>query len=54
MIIKENTGTTARRYSRRDCRLGVIPLPEVMLLFINIQKNGGMVEIDFGFPCIFR
>ena len=27
--VKE-TGTTARRYSRRDRRLGAIPLPESM------------------------
>ena len=53
MIIKEITGITARRYSQRDCQLGVIPLPEVVLLFISIQENGGVAEINFGFPCIF-
>ena len=53
MIIKENTGTAARRYSRRDHRLGAIPLPEVVLLFISVQENGGMTEINFGFPSIF-
>ena len=53
MIIKENTGTAARRYSRRDCRLGAIPLPEVVFLFISVQEGGGMAEIDFRFPCIF-
>ena len=53
MIIKENTGTAARRYSRRDRRLGAIPLPKVVFLFISIQEGRGMVEINFGFPCIF-
>ena len=28
MIMQKETGTTARRYSRRDRRLGAIPLPE--------------------------
>ena len=54
MIIKEITSTAARRYSQRDHRLGVIPLPEVVYLFISIQKNGRMVEIGFRFPGIFR
>ena len=54
MIIKENTGTAARRYSQRDRQLGAIPLPEMVFLFISIQKDRGMVEIDFRFPCIFR
>ena len=53
MIIKENTGTAARRYSRRDHQLGAIPLPEMVFLFIGVQKDRGMAEIDFRFPCIF-
>ena len=53
MIIKENTGTAARRYSQRDCQLGAILLPKVVFLFISIQESGGMVEIDFRFPCVF-
>ena len=52
MIIKEDTGTAARRYSRRDHQLGVIPLPEVVFQFISVQESGGMAEIDFRFPCI--
>ena len=43
MIIKENTGTAARRYSRRDCWLGVIPLPEVVFLFIVTVRGHGLV-----------
>ena len=50
--IKE-MGTAARRYSRRDRRLGVIPLPESVFLFITFQKSGRMAEITFGFPSIF-
>ena len=54
MIIKEDTGTTARRYSRRDHQLGVIPLPEVVFQFISVQENGGVTEINFRFPSIFQ
>ena len=54
MIIKENTGTAARRYSQRDHQLGAILLPKMVFLFISVQESGGMVEIDFRFPCIFR
>ena len=53
MIIKGITGIAARRYSRRDRRLGAIPLPEVVFLFISVQENGRMVEIGFRFPSIF-
>ena len=52
MIIKEDTGTAARRYSRRDCRLGAIPLPESVFLFIMFQESGRMAEIAFGFPSV--
>ena len=54
MIIQEETGTAARRYSRRDCRLGAIPLPESMFQFIMFQEGGRMAEIYLGFPCVFR
>ena len=54
MIIQEETGTAARRYSRRDCQLGAIPLPESMLKFIMFQEGGRMMKIFFGFPCVFR
>ena len=54
MIIHKEMGTTARRYSRRDRRLGAIPLPESVFLFITFQENGGMAEITFGFPSVFR
>ena len=54
MIMQEEMGTTARRYSRRDRRLGAIPLPESMFLFITFQEPGGMAEITFGFPSVFR
>ena len=47
-------GTAARRYSRRDRRLGAIPLPESMFLFITFQESGRMAEIAFGFPGVFR
>ena len=47
-------GTAARRYSQRDHQLGAILLPEVVLLFISVQKNGGVAEINFRFPRIFR
>ena len=53
MIIKENTSTAARRYSQRDCQLGVILLPEMVFLFISVQEGRGMAKIDFGFSCIF-
>ena len=53
MIIKEDTGTTARRYSQRDHQLGVIPLPEIVFLLISVQEDRGVMEINFGFPCVF-
>ena len=54
MIMYEEMGTAARRYSRRDRRLGAIPLPKSVFLFIMFQEGGRMVEITFGFPSIFR
>ena len=54
MIIQEEMGTAARRYSRRDRQLGAIPLPESVSEFITFQENGRMAEINFGFPSIFR
>ena len=54
MIMQEEMGTAARRYSQRDRRLGAIPLPESVFLFITFQERGGMVEITFGFPSVFR
>ena len=48
------TGTTARRYSQRDRRLGAIPLSESMFKFISFQESGRMAEINFGFPGVFR
>ena len=51
--IKE-MGTAARRYSRRDRRLGAIPLPESVFLFILFQESGRMAEITFGFPSVLR
>ena len=47
------TGTAARRYSRRDRRLGVVPLPESVFKFISFQESGRMAEINFGFPGVF-
>ena len=49
----KETGTTARRYSRRDRRLRAIPLPESVFEFISFQESGRMVEITFGFPSVF-
>ena len=54
MIIQEEMGTAARRYSRRDRQLGAIPLPESVLKFIMFQEGGRMMKIFFGFPCVFR
>ena len=54
MIMQEGMGTAARRYSRRDRRLGAIPLPESVFLFITFQENGRVAEITFGFPGVFR
>ena len=54
MIMQEEMGTAARRYSRRDRRLGAIPLPESAFLFITFQENRRMAEITFGFPSVFR
>ena len=51
---QEEIGTAARRYSRRDHRLGVIPLPESVFQFIMFQEGGRMAEIYFRFPCIFQ
>ena len=52
MIIQEETGTAARRYSQRDCRLGVILLPESVFKFITFQEGGRMTEtsINASFP----
>ena len=49
MIIQRETGTAARRYSQRDRRLGVVPLPESMFKFILFQECGRMAEITFVF-----
>ena len=54
MIMQEEMGTAARRYSRRDRRLGAIPLPESVFLFISFQESGRMAEITFGFPGVFQ
>ena len=48
------TGTAARRYSRRDHRLEAIPLPESVFKFILFQEGGRMAEMTFGFPGVFR
>ena len=50
----KETGTAARRYSRRDRRLGAISLPESVFKFISFQESGRMAEITFGFPSVFR
>ena len=54
MIMQEEMGTAARRYSQRDRRLGAIPLPESTFLFITFQESERMAEITFGFPGVFR
>ena len=54
MIIQEEMGIAARRYSWRDRRLGAIPLPESVFLFITFQESGRMAEITFGFPSVFQ
>ena len=50
----KETGTTARRYSRRDRRLGAIPLPESVFKFISFQESGRVAEINFRFPGVLR
>ena len=58
MIIQEEMGTAARRYSRRDRQLGAIPLPESMFLFIHFKRvgewrrllSGSQVFSDEGYP----
>ena len=54
MIVQEEMGTAARRYSRRDCRLRAIPLPKSVFKFITFQEGGRMTKIFFGFPCVFQ
>ena len=54
MIMQEGMGIAARRCSRRDRRLGAIPLPESVFPFITFQESGRMAEITFGFPSVFR